>query len=681
MHDTSHKKHHHTDHSRCDMDNSHQEKHSHDNHQGHHAHMVEDFRKKFWISLILSIPVLVLSPMVQMFFGIEGIGFSGDVYVRFILASIIFFYGGYPFLKGLYDEVKARQPGMMTLVALAISAAYGYSIAVFAGLPGEELLWELVTLVDIMLLGHWIEMRSVMGASRALEELAKLMPSTAHRLGKDGEIEDVQVADLSLGDRVLVKPGEKVPVDGIVVEGRTFVNEAMLTGETKLIEKFAGQSVIGGSVNSDGSIVVEIQKVGKDTYLSQIIELVSSAQAEKSKTQKLADRAAMWLTFVAIGAGILTFFGWTFFTSENLAYALQRTIAVIVIACPHALGLAIPLVVSVSTSLSARKGLLIRNRTAFEEARNITAVVFDTTGTLTKGEFGITEVVPLGNEQKDRILAYAAAIEARSEHPIAKAIAERVSRKLAVNNFSAIPGKGAMGTVEGKQIKVVSPGYLSEKSIGVNNKSVERLIDEGRTVVFVLVDELPIGAIALDDLVRDEAKEVIQKLQAMGIEPIMLTGDALRVAERVSKELGIKTYYAEVLPHEKTEKIKEIQARGYKVAMVGDGVNDAPALAQANVGIAIGAGTDVAIESADVVLVKSDPRDVVAILSLAKATYRKMIQNLWWASGYNILALPLAAGVLAGVGIILSPAVGAVLMSVSTVVVAINATLLKNYRM
>lgn len=681
MHDTSHHKHSPADHSCSDTDSSHQEKHSHDNHQGHHAHMVEDFRKKFWISLILSIPVLVLSPMVQMFFGIEGIGFSGDVYVRFILASIIFFYGGYPFLKGLYDEVKARQPGMMTLVALAISAAYGYSIAVFAGLPGEELLWELVTLVDIMLLGHWIEMRSVMGASRALEELAKLMPSTAHRLGKDGETEDVQVADLSLGDRVLVKPGEKVPVDGIVVEGRTSVNEAMLTGETKLIEKFAGQSVIGGSVNSDGSIVVEIQKVGKDTYLSQIIELVSSAQAEKSKTQKLADRAAMWLTFVAIGAGILTFFGWTFFTSENLAYALQRTIAVIVIACPHALGLAIPLVVSVSTALSARKGLLIRNRTAFEEARNITAVVFDKTGTLTKGKFGITEVVPLGNEQEDRILAYAAAIEAHSEHPIAKAIAERVSKKLAVNNFSSIPGKGAMGTVEGKQIKVVSPGYLNGKSITVNNKNVERLIDEGRTVVFVLVNELPIGAIALDDLVRDEAKEVVQKLQAMGIEPIMLTGDAKRVAERVSKELGIKTYYAEVLPHEKTEKIKEIQAQGYKVAMVGDGVNDAPALAQANVGIAIGAGTDVAIESADVVLVKSDPRDVVVILSLAKATYRKMIQNLWWASGYNILALPLAAGVLAGVGIVLSPAVGAVLMSVSTVVVAINATLLKNYRM
>jgi Cu2+-exporting ATPase len=642
--------------------------------------MVEDFRKKFWISLLLSIPVLILSPMIQMFFGVEGIGFSGDLYIRFILASIIFFYGGYPFLKGLCDEVKAKQPGMMTLVALAISAAYGYSIAVFAGLPGEELLWELVTLVDIMLLGHWIEMRSVMGASRALEELAKLMPSTAHRLGKNGEIEDVQVADLSLGDRVLVKPGEKVPVDGVVIEGRTSVNEAMLTGETKLIEKCAGQSVIGGSVNSDGSIVVEIRKVGKDTYLSQIIELVSSAQKEKSKTQKLADRAAMWLTFVAIGAGILTLFGWLLFSTQDLAYALQRTIAVIVIACPHALGLAIPLVVSVSTALSARKGLLIRNRTAFEEARNITAVVFDKTGTLTKGEFGITEVVSLGNEQKDQVLAYAAAIEAHSEHPIAKAIAERVSKKLAVSNFSAIPGKGAMGTVEEKEVKVVSPGYLKEKSVAVDNKNVVRLIEEGRTVVFVLINEELVGAIALDDMVRAEAKEVVQKLQAMGIEPIMLTGDAKRVAERVSKELGIKTYYAEVLPHQKTEKIKEIQAQGYSVAMVGDGVNDAPALAQANVGIAIGAGTDVAIESADVVLVKSDPRDVVAILSLAKATYRKMIQNLWWASGYNILALPLAAGVLAGVGIILSPAVGAVLMSVSTVVVAINATLLKNYR-
>ncbi len=646
----------------------------------HHANVVEDFKRRFWTSLFLSIPVLILSPLVQKFFDLEGFGFPGDIYIQFILASIIFFYGGRPFLRGLYDELKARQPGMMTLVALAISTAYGYSLAVFAGFPGEELLWELVTLVDIMLLGHWIEMRSVQGASRALEELAKLMPDTAHRLGKNGATEVVRIADLLLGDRVLIKPGEKIPVDGLVVEGSTAVNEAMLTGETKLVEKYIGQSVIGGSVNGDGSIIVEIQKVGKDTYLSQIIELVSVAQAEKSKTQKLADRAAGWLTLIAIGSGILTFLGWTFFTSASLAYALQRTIAVIIIACPHALGLAIPLVVSVSTTLSARKGLLIRNRTAFEDARKITAVVFDKTGTLTKGEFEVVAVVPLGDAPAERTLAYAAAVEAHSEHPIAKAIAEQVTEKLAVSNFSALPGQGAMGTVEGKQIKVVSPGYLQERKLIINNESVAALVAAGRTVVFVLVDGEPSGAIALDDVVRTEAKEAIQKLQTLGIEPIMLTGDAELVAERVSKELGIKTYYAEVLPHQKTEKIKKIQAQGHQVAMVGDGVNDAPALAQAHVGIAIGAGTDVAIESADVVLVKSDPRDVITILSLAKASYRKMIQNLWWASGYNLLALPLAAGVLASSGIILSPATGAVLMSVSTVVVAINATLLKNYK-
>jgi P-type Cu2+ transporter len=649
-------------------------------HDTHAGHRTSDFRNRFWVSLALSIPVLVLSPMIQMFFGFH-FDLEGAIYIRFVLSSIIFLYGGWPFLKGFYTEISTMRPGMMTLVAVAISAAYGYSVAVFFGLPGEELLWELVTLVDIMLLGHWIEMNSIMGASRALEALAKLMPATAHRIISSENTEDVSIDSLLIGDRVLVKPGEKIPVDGLVMSGQSAVNESMLTGETKPVEKKTGSNVIGGSVNGEGSLIVKIEKVGKDTYLAQIIELVSSAQATKSETQRLADRAAMALTFVALGAGVLTFLGWMLFTTEDLAFALQRTIAVVVIACPHALGLAIPLVVAVSTTLSAQKGLLIKNRTAFEEARNVTAVIFDKTGTLTKGEFGITDVIELGKGHTSQIIEYAAAVEAHSEHPIARVIAKQVSKKLNVENFTAIPGKGAEGVVDGRKVSVVSPGYLTQYGILIQDERVSRAQREGRTVVFVLLEHEPIGAIALDDMVRDEAKQAIEMLRAMHIEPIMLTGDARPVAERVAKELGIKMVFAEVLPEQKSEKVKEIQSKGYTVAMVGDGVNDAPALAQANIGIAIGAGTDVAIETADVVLVKSDPRDVVTALSLAKRTYRKMIQNLWWASGYNIVALPLAAGVLASYGVLLSPAVGAMLMSVSTVVVAINATLLKWYRM
>ena len=650
--------------------------HTHD-HGGHHGHMAGDFRNRFWNSLILSIPVLVLSPMIQMFFGLEHVGFDGDVYVRFALATLIFAYGGYPFLKGLYDEVSAKRPGMMTLVALAITSAYLYSVAVFLGLQGEELLWELVTLVDIMLLGHWIEMNSVMGASKALEALARLMPSTAYKVADDGNVIEVEVSQLVQGDQVLVKPGEKIPVDGEVVTGRSTVNESMLTGETRPVEKEVGASVIGGAINGDGSLTVRVLKTGKDTYLSQIIELVASAQASKSQTQKLADTAAFYLTFVAIGAGALTFFGWMIFTGENLAFALQRTIAVVVIACPHALGLAIPLVVAVSTSLGARNGLLIRNRTAFEETRNITAVVFDKTGTLTKGEFGISKVISLSSFSTEEILGYAAAVESHSEHPIAQTVAHSVSEKLEVHAFKALPGRGAEGVVDSKTVRVVSPRYLVEQNIPLNSDAVQTQMDAGSTTVFVLIDDELAGAIALDDIVREEAKEAVAQLKSMGIQPMILSGDSTQVVQSVAEKLGIETYYAEVLPHEKSAKIQEIQAQGFVVAMVGDGVNDAPALAQAHVGVAIGAGTDVAIESADIVLVKDNPQDVATAILLARKTYRKMVQNLWWGSGYNIIALPLAAGVLAGFGVLLSPAVGAVLMSVSTIVVAINASLLK----
>ncbi len=643
----------------------------------HNGHAGADFAKRFFVSLALSLPVIALSPMLRMMFGMGMSRMSYAAEISFVLMTVIFFYGGWPFLAGLYHEVKQRRPGMMTLVGVAISAAYAYTVMVFAGLPGDDLSWELVTLIDIMLLGHWIEMRSMGRASRALEALVRLMPSTAHKVGIDGSVQDVPVATLRVGDAVLVKPGEKIPVDGTITEGQTTVNESLLTGETKPVEKGEGEGVIGGSINGEASIAVEIKKIGKDTYLSQIIALVENAQHTKSQTQRLADRAAMWLTFVALSAGALTFVGWMTLSGQGFSFALERAIATIVIACPHALGLAIPLVVSVSTALSAHNGLLIRNRTAFEKARGVNAIIFDKTGTLTKGEFGVSDVIPFGKNTKDKVIDYAATLESHSEHPLAAAIAKLGNGSHAVKEFAALPGRGVRGNVHGQEAMVVSRGYLTEHSISIEHESVRTLEREGKTVVFVLVDDTPIGAIALDDMVREEAKGTIRELKQMGIEPMMLTGDTQHVAERVAHELGITTYYGEVLPHEKAHKVREIQMNGYTVAMVGDGVNDAPALAAADVGIAIGAGTDVAIESADIVLVKNDPRDVVTMITLARRTYRKMVQNLWWASGYNIIALPLAGGALAWAGIVLSPAIAGVLMSVSTVVVAINATLLR----
>ena len=651
----------------------------HDHHE-HHAHMIKDFRKRFWISLVITIPILLLSPLIQGFLGLQDLlRFSGDKYILFVLSTFVFVYGGFPFLKGLADELKKLQPGMMTLIALAISVAYFYSGAVVFGVHGEVFFWELATLIDIMLLGHWIEMKSVMGASQALEELAKLMPDEAHKIDEDGNVSDVPVSDLKQNDKLLIKPGEKIPADGKIIEGQTSINESMITGESNPVSKSEDDDVIGGSINGEGSIKISVEKTGDETFLSQVVKMVREAQESKSKTQNFADKAAFWLTIIAITAGAVTMFVWLVFAGETFNFALSRTVTVMVITCPHALGLAIPLVVAVSTALSAQHGLLIRNRTAFETARKLQAVIFDKTGTLTKGEFGVTDSISLSNDyEESEILKLAAAVESESEHPIAKGIVESTDNKYPVKEFKSIPGKGAEGKVEGKNVKVVSHGYLNENNLEIGeNDKIEKLSSEGKTVVFVLIDNQPAGAIALADIIREESKDAIKKLKAMGIKPMMLTGDSKQVAKWVADELGLDDYFAEVLPDKKAEKVKEVQKRGLITAMTGDGVNDAPALASADVGIAIGAGTDVAVETADIILVKNNPLDVVSLIKFANATYKKMVQNLIWATAYNLVAIPLAAGVLFSAGIVLSPAMGAVLMSLSTVIVAVNAKLLK----
>ena len=646
--------------------------------------MIADYRRRFWVSLALTVPILLLSPSIRAFLGLEDtLSFPGDRWALFLLASGVYFYGGWPFIKGLVNELWARAPGMMTLIALAVSVAYFYSSAVVFGLSGKVFFWELATLIDIMLLGHWIEMRSVMGASRALEALVKLMPTVAHRLDDGDRIEDVPVAMLRAGDRVLVRPGEKIPTDGVIVEGRSSLNESMLTGESRPVSKGEGDEVIGGAINGEGSLVIEVRKTGEDTYLSQVIRLVREAQASRSRTQDLANRAAQWLTYIAIGAGSLTLVVWLALGAE-FEFALERMVTVMVITCPHALGLAVPLVVAVSTALGARRGLLIRDRAAFERARELDAVIFDKTGTLTEGRFGVSDVVVLDPELDEaRVLALAGALERQSEHPIARGITEAMEAQglapESIEQFRALPGEGVAARAGDREVKVVSPGYLRRNGITVDDERVTRLAEQGKTVVYLLVDERPAAAIALADIVRPESFEAVRRLQAMGIRCIMLTGDARIVAQAVARELGLDDFFAEVLPHEKAEKVREVQSRGLRVAMVGDGVNDAPALVAADVGIAIGAGTDVAVESADIVLVRNDPRDVAAIMALSRATYRKMIQNLLWATGYNALAIPLAAGVAAPWGIMLSPAAGAALMSLSTVIVAINAKLLERF--
>lgn len=668
--------HHHED----DGNNVH-ELHGDHGHHGHHDHgdMVEDFKKRFFISLIFTIPILVLSPMIQEFMGVDW-RFANDQYILFVLSTFVFFYGGWPFITGGISELKDKNPGMMTLIGLAITTAYVYSSFVVFGWEGHNLFWELATLVDIMLLGHWIEMRSVMGASNALEKLVKLMPNEAHKLDENDEVHEVPISELANGDRVLVKPGEKIPVDGTILEGQSTVDESMLTGESVPVEKGKNDEVIGGSVNGEGSLVIEVEKTGEASYLSQVIMLVKEAQESKSRTQDLANRAAKWLFYLALAAGFATLFIWL-----ALGYppyvAIERMVTVMVIACPHALGLAAPLVVAVSTTLSANKGLLIRNRANFENARNLNAVVFDKTGTLTEGKFGVTDIIPSEGFSEEEVLVWAASLEQNSEHPIAAGIVntalERGMDLKSITEFKSITGKGIEGIIEGKKVNVVSPGFVNSQNMKYDKQKFNEMSEVGKTVIFVLLDDELIGMIALADIIRESAKDAISELKKNGIHTIMLTGDNEKVAHWVAKQLDIDEVYAEVLPDDKADKVKEIQENGWKVAMTGDGVNDAPALATADLGIAIGAGTDVAMETADVVLVKSDPKDVVDLIDISKKTYRKMVQNLWWASGYNILAIPLAAGVLAPIGIILSPAVGAVLMSLSTIIVAINAKLLK----
>ncbi len=674
--DTSHKGRHHRT-ATAQKHEAHTKKaaHGHEGHD-HHTMMVDDFKKRFWISLTLTGPVLLLSEMIQYWLGFE-IKFSGDKYALMALSSLIFFYGGWPFLKGLVGEIRVKNPGMMTLVGFAISVAYVYSVATVFGLRGMDFFWELATLILIMLLGHWIEMKSVAGASGELELLVQLMPDDAHLVHGE-HVMDVKTGTLKEGDIILIKPGEKIAADGIIAEGESYLNESMLTGESKPVQKSKGDKVIAGAINGNGSIKVAVSHGTKDSYLSQVIKLVEDAQKSKSKTQLLADKAARWLTAIAILSGIATFLYW-YLTGQALAFAMERMVTVIVICCPHALGLAVPLVVAKSTALSAKNGLLIKNRTAFENARKITTIVFDKTGTLTVGKFEVSKIVSLKNAFEEyEIIRLASALEQNSEHPIATGILQKIKElKLAIpatENFNAITGKGVEATVESKKVLVVSPGYLKEKNINLPDGFAA---NDTETVVFVIINDELAGYIALSDEIRPESSDAIKTLKQNNIKSILLTGDNTKVAASVSRTLGMDSYFAEVLPHQKFEKIKELQGKGEFVAMTGDGVNDAPALAQADIGIAVGSGSDIAAETAGIVLVNSNPKDIVSLILFGKATYRKMIQNLIWATGYNIVALPLAAGVLYKTGILLSPAAGAVLMTVSTIVVAINASLLK----
>lgn len=659
-------------------DHEHHGNHEHHDHTEHHQMMIKDFRRRFWISLIITLPILLLSPMVQDLLGFEfSLSEMADKYILFGLSTIVFFYGGWPFLKGLVDELKEKQPGMMTLIAVAITVAWGYSTATTFGLEGSSFFWELATLVDIMLLGHWIEMKSVLGASRSLQELVKLMPSEAHLL-KNGETVDVKVDELKEGDKVVVRPGEKIPVDGVITDGHSNVNESMVTGESKPVTKEKDSQVIGGTINGNGSLTIEVEQVGENAYLNKVVNMVRDAQSVKSKSQNLADKIAFWLTIVALSVGFATLAVWLF-VGKEFSFAMERMASVMVITCPHALGLAVPLVVAISTSISAQRGLLIRNRTAFENSRKITMLVFDKTGTLTKGNFGVTRFGSFVDEVDDNeILRYAGALESKSEHPLAIGIMNKVEEAEIelpeADNFNAITGKGIEGNVESKNVKVVSPGYVEDKEIHIPDKAFE---SEAETVVFVVVDEILTGFIAMSDEIREASFEAIKTLQKNDIKCYMMTGDNEKVAKSVSDELGLDGYYSGLMPDQKLEKIKEFQDKGEFVAMTGDGINDAPALATADVGIAVGSGTDVAAETADIILVNSNPEDIATLILFGKATYRKMIQNFVWATGYNVVAIPLAAGVLYSSGILISPAVGAILMSMSTVVVALNAQLLK----
>ncbi|MDY7026896.1 MAG: copper-translocating P-type ATPase [Spirochaetota bacterium] len=645
-------------------------------HLSHHRMMIRDFRRRFYITIILSLPVLALSPLIQQFLGFRY-SFTGDGMLVFVVSTAIYFYGGWPFLSGLIQELKQKQPGMMTLIGLAITVAYVYSAAVTFGLEGSPFYWELATLIAIMLAGHWIEMASVLSASSALEKLARLMPGEAHR--KDGDrVEDVPLEEIEKGDILLIKPGEKVPSDGTIIRGSSYIDESMLKGESVPVLKEENDRLIGGSLNGDGSLELKVEGAGEESYLSKVIAMVRQAQASKSRTQALSDRAAFWLTITAISVGIITLAAWLS-AGYGLQFSIARMATVMIITCPHALGLAIPLVVAQSTAKSAENGLLIRNRTAFENARRISTVVFDKTGTLTYGTFEVSSVDAFADEAAERdILSYAAALERQSEHPIGKSIVKRAEDDgIAIpgaSGFQAMKGRGVSGLVSGKNILVVIPGYLDEQGIEAPQGESE---GGGVTKVYVIVDDQVAGAITLSDTIRPESYSAVKALQARGISCWMLTGDNTETARSVADELGMDGFFAEVLPDEKQSRIKELQDKGEYVAMTGDGVNDSPALAQAQVGIAVGSGTDVAAATADIVLVNSSPHDITTLILFGIATHRKMVQNLVWATGYNVAAIPLAAGVLYKAGILLAPEVGAILMSLSTVIVAVNARLLK----
>lgn len=655
-------------------------------HAGHIDHTGHEllFRNRFWVCLVLSVPVLLYSPMLQMWLGFTMPQFPGSEWLGPLFALVVFGYGGVPFLQMAVPEIRSRQPGMMTLISLAITVALLYSIAALWIDPAGGFFWELVTLIDIMLLGHWLEMRSVRQASGALSELAKLMPDTAERIQPDGATEMVPVSELNEGDIVLVRPGASVPADGEVSEGSSEVNEALITGESKPVKKETGSKVIAGTVNGDGSLRVRVTATGDATALAGIIRLVNEAQQSKSATQVLADRAAGWLFYVALAVAVLTAISWVIAIGWNVA-VVERVATVLVIACPHALGLTVPLVVAISTSLAARNGILVRDRLALEEARNIDTVIFDKTGTLTRGEQGVVDMAVMPDWERDKALALAAAIEGDSEHIVAqgirKAAAERKLTLPRIADFAALKGRGAQAKLDGKAVYVGGPRLLEllqMTNLPADLQAFVKTVEaKGQTVVYLIQEHTVVAALALADVIRPESKPAIQRLHDMGVEVVMLTGDSIAVAKAVAAELGIDRYFAEVLPEHKDSKVSELQKQGKKVAMVGDGVNDAPALTRADIGIAIGSGTDVAVEAADIILVQSNPLDVAKIFQLSRATRTKMIQNLWWAAGYNIVALPLAAGVLAAWGILLSPALGAVFMSLSTIIVALNAQLLR----
>ncbi|HEX8274976.1 MAG TPA: heavy metal translocating P-type ATPase [Longimicrobiaceae bacterium] len=664
--------------------------HAHGDHGGHdkHAgHSVEMFRRKFWLTLALTLPVVVWGHMLASLTGWHAPAFPGSRWIPPVFGTAVFLYGGLVFLRGAAAELRDRLPGMMTLISLAISVAFAFSAAVLLGFPGMPLWEELATLIAVMVLGHWIEMRSITRAQGALRELAKLLPDTALRLAGNGT-EEVPVDALRAGDVVLVRPGAAVPADGEVLSGESSVNESMLTGESRPVRKHPGETVVAGTVNGEGSLRVRVTGTGEGTALAGIMRLVEQAQTSRSRAQALADRAAFYLTIVAVAAGIATLLAWLALRPGDPAFAVERMVTVLVIACPHALGLAVPLVVAISTTLGARSGLLVRDRRGLEEARGLTAVVFDKTGTLTLGEQRVVDVAVADGVAPDEALRLAAAVERDSEHPVARAVVTSAEERGIVpppaEEFAAIPGRGVRARVEGRELRVGGPNLLAAEGAELPPalaEAAERAAGAGRSAVYLLEGGRALAAFATADAVRPESAEAVRRLHEAGMEVVMLTGDSRAVADAVAKELGIDTVFAQVLPEHKADRIRELQARGKRVAMVGDGVNDAPALVAADVGVAIGAGTDVAVEAGDVVLVRSDPRDVARIVALSRATYRKMIQNLWWAAGYNVVAIPLAAGVAYGWGILLSPAVGAVLMSLSTVIVAVNAQLLRRARL